>query len=126
MSALVVVPVVLAGLLIVSAAMKLSHRPDVVERYARVGVREEQLNPLAAILILGALGLIAGIYYAPIGIAAAVGLVAYFAMAIGAHLRAGDRQGLATPIVIELLSVAALGLWIARLLALMAVGETRH
>ena len=49
-----------------------------------------------------------GFFWTPIGVAAAIGLVAYFLLAIGAHIRAGDTKHIATPIVMELLAVAAL------------------
>ncbi len=112
-TALAVVSVVLAALLASSAALKLSHRPSVVNRYARVGVREQQLNALAGILMLGAVGVLMGLAWAPIGIAAAGGLVAYFALAIAAHIRAGDTTNLLTPVVIEILSVIAFALRLA-------------
>ena len=109
-AALVAVSSTLAALLVLSAAMKLSHRQSIVEQYARVGIREHQLNSLAAVLILGALGVLAGLHWPWIGIAAAGGLVTYFALAITAHVRAADTANLATPIAMGILSLLALGL----------------
>lgn len=82
------VSLALAALLVLAALRKLGHRPEVVATYIRVGVPEERLNLLAALLLAGAAGLVVGLFATPVGIAAAVGLVAYFALAIGAHLRA--------------------------------------
>ena len=107
-TAAVIVSSLLAALLALTSARKLSHRPEVVESYARVGVPEDRLNILAAILVAGASGLVVGFFWTPIGVAAAIGLVAYFLLAIGAHIRAGDTKDIATPIVMELLAVAAL------------------
>jgi hypothetical protein len=45
--------------------------------------------------------------------AAYYGLIAYFVLAIAAHIRADDLENLATPAVIELLAVAALVLRLA-------------
>jgi hypothetical protein len=102
----------LAALLAAVAAMKLTHRPSVVASYARVGVPEHKLDLLAALLLAGATGLIVGLFVRPIGVAAALGVVAYFVGAIVAHVRAGDTRRLATPIVLELLAIAALALQI--------------
>ncbi|HEX5782473.1 MAG TPA: DoxX family protein [Solirubrobacteraceae bacterium] len=103
-----VVSILLAALLLFAALRKLSHRPDVVATYTRVGVPEERLDQLAWILLAGAAGLIAGLLWPPIGIAAGIGLVVYFLLAIGAHLRAHDARNLPVPVVLELLAVASL------------------
>lgn len=86
-----------------------------VESYARVGVPEARLNALAGVLIAGAGGLVVGLIWAPIGAAAATGLAIYFVLAIIAHIRAGDTENSPTPIVMELLSVAALVLLLQEL-----------
>ena len=98
----------LAALAGFAALRKLSHRPEVVASYTAVGVPEERLDALAAILLAGAAGLVAGLLWAPIGVAAAAGFVVYFLVAIAAHVRAGDARHLPTPVVMELLAVAAL------------------
>jgi hypothetical protein len=103
-----VVSVLLAALLVFAAARKLSHRPEVVATYTRVGVPEERLNALAALLVAGAVGLVVGLSWRPLGIAASGALVAYFLVAIGAHVRAHDERNLPVPIVMELLAAAAL------------------
>jgi len=102
------VSTVLAVLVSFAAIRKLSHRPDVVASYARVGVPEDRLNHLAAILLAGAAGLTLGLLWAPVGAAAAAGLVVYFLLAVLAHLRAADLGNAPTPAVIELLAIAAL------------------
>ena len=43
-TATVAVSILLAALLSASVAMKLSHKPAVVENYAKAGVPEERLN----------------------------------------------------------------------------------
>ena len=100
--------VVLVAPLVFAAIQKLSHREDVVRSYAIVGVPEDKLNSLAVILLAGAAGLIAGLFWAPIGIAAAAGVVSYFVLAIAAHIRFHDEQRLPTPLVILLLAAAVL------------------
>jgi uncharacterized membrane protein YbjE (DUF340 family) len=108
--ATVVVSALLATLMAYAAVRKLSHRPDVVEAYAQVGVSEERLNLLAVVLLAGAAGLLVGLLWAPFGIAAAAAVVVYFVVAIGAHIRNRDLETIPTPVVMELLAVAATAL----------------
>jgi hypothetical protein len=107
-----VVTVLLSAILAFAAARKLTHREDVVATYAKVGVPEERLNLLAFVLLLGAAGLLLGLAWAPIGIAAAVGVAVYFVLAIAAHVRHDDATNLPTPIAIEAMAVATLALQI--------------
>ncbi|NGN65515.1 DoxX family protein [Streptomyces sp. A7024] len=108
--ATVVITAVLAASLAASVALKLSHKPDVVEGYARVHVPEERLNALAGVLACAVAGLIAGLFWAPIGIAAATGVTVYFLLACGAHVRFRDTAHLGPPVVNLLLGAAALTL----------------
>jgi DoxX-like family len=108
--ATVVVSAVLAVAMAGAGLRKLTHRPDVVQAYARVGVPEDRLNHLALILLAGAAGLLAGLFWAPVGIAAAAGTVCYFLLAVAAHVRANDTSNLPTPMVMALLAAAALTL----------------
>ena len=105
-----VVTVLLAAILAFAAVRKLTHREDVVASYAKVGVPEERLNQLAFVLLLGGAGLLLGLAWAPIGIAAAAGVVVYFVLAIVAHVRHDDAANLPTPVAIEVMAVAALAL----------------
>jgi DoxX-like family len=110
-----VVSLLLAALVSFAAVRKLGHREPVVQTYARVGVPEDKLDYLAAILLAGAAGLILGFVWAPIGVAAAVGLVAYFVLAVASHVRAGDTENMPTPAVVLAIAVAVLTLRIATL-----------
>ena len=103
-----VISVVLAALLVFSAGQKLGRSPQVVSTYTRVGVPEERLPLLAAILLAGAAGLAIGLVVRPLGIAAASGLIAYFAIAVGAHIRHRQLGNIATPVLILGLSALAL------------------
>jgi hypothetical protein len=108
-----VLSVLVAALLAYAAIRKLSHRPEVVRAYARAGVPERWLNPLAATLLAGAMGLLLGIIWMPLGVAAAVAVAIYFVVAIAFHIRAGDLANAGVPVAIELLTMAALGLRLA-------------
>jgi hypothetical protein len=107
-----IVSILLAALLVMSAAIKLTRREPYVQGYLKVGVPEDRLNQLAILLLAGACGLLLGLAWAPIGVAAAAALVAYFAVAIAFHLRADDAESLPVPVAMALLAAAALVLHI--------------
>jgi hypothetical protein len=113
--ACVVTSILLAALMTFAAVRKLGHREDVVATYTRVGVPEDKLDYLAFVLLAGAAGLLAGLAWAPIGVVAAAGTVAYFLIAVAAHVRHDDRANLPTPLVMELMAVAAFTLRLATL-----------
>jgi hypothetical protein len=69
---------------------------------------------LAASETAGAAGLIIGLWFAPLGIAAGVGVVLYFTGAVITHLRAHDRE-FASPLVMGVMGAGAVAL---RLLSL--------
>ena len=108
-----VVSVILAALLTLAAVRKLSHQESVVRGYGMLGVPERRLNLLAAVLIAGAAGLLVGLWWAPIGVAAAIGVIAYFAGAIVVHLRARETKTLPTPCAFGAIAVAVLVLRLA-------------
>ncbi|MFB6838039.1 DoxX family protein [Streptomyces sp. NPDC056361] len=95
-----------------SAFMTFTKNPQVVGSMTKVGVSEGALPLLATAKAAGALGLLAGLFVAPLGVAAAVGLVLYFAGAVVAHLRVKDYE-LAPAAVLTLIAAAALVLRVA-------------
>jgi len=111
--ATVVVSALLAFALTGSAGMKLSHREQVVRGYTALGVPEDKLNYLAFLLLAGSAGLVVGLFWAPIGIAAAIGLVCYFLLAVAVHIRANDAKHLAVPLALAVLAAVALVLRLA-------------
>jgi hypothetical protein len=107
--ALVITTVLLALMALGSAAMKLRRNEQVLASISgTVGVPERFLPVLAALEIAGAIGIVAGLWIAPLGIAAAAGLTAYFVGAVIGHLRVRDTQGVTSPLVPLALSVAVL------------------
>jgi hypothetical protein len=114
-TAATILSAVLAAILAAAAVRKLSHREEVVASYERVGVPPDKLNHLAFILLAGAAGLVLGLFWAPIGIAAGIGVSGYFVLAVVAHIRHHDERHLPTPVAIELLAVTALTLRVATL-----------
>lgn len=96
----------LAAAMAGSAVRKLGHSERVVAQYRLAGVPEERLTLLAAILLLGAGGLLVGLAAGPIGVAAGVATCAYFILAIISHARAGDMAHAAMPAALALLAAA--------------------
>ncbi|MFF2009658.1 DoxX family protein [Streptomyces sp. NPDC058195] len=103
----VVVATLLALASAASAFLTFTRNPQVVGNMAKVGVPDSWLPWLATAKSAGALGLLAGLVVAPLGIAAAAGLVLYFAGAVITHLRAKD-YAVAPVIVLTLIAAAAL------------------
>ena len=110
--ATVVVSVLLALAVLGSAGGKLSKQPKVIEMLTGLGVPESWIPRLAAVELAGGIGLLVGLAVAPIGIAAAIGLICYFVGAVITHIRANDNQ-IAAPIAFACMAVAALVLRIA-------------
>jgi uncharacterized membrane protein YphA (DoxX/SURF4 family) len=103
--ATVIVSVVLAGLLVVSGIGKLRHDLSQMKTLQTVGLPEDRAWLLATAEIAGAAGLLAGLFWWPIGVAAAIGVVLYFAGAIASHLRVRDPGY--TPAAVLLVVAAA-------------------
>lgn len=102
---------VVAGLLALaltaSTTVTLQRNPAVVANMQKVGVPDSWLPRLAALKGAGAIGLVAGLWVTPLGIAAAIGVTLYFIGAVAAHLRAKDYE-LAPAAVLALAAAAAL------------------
>jgi hypothetical protein len=116
MSVALIVLALLLGLAAVGSAMgKLRRVPQVVESMHAVGVRDSQIPVLAALELLGALGLLVGIWFVPIGMAAAAGLTLYFLGAVVANVRTKrPLKDVVPPVVLMLLALATTVLELAR------------
>ena len=103
------VAVLLTLMLTASGMMKIRRDPRSTRIiHDVVGVPLEVLPILASCEFAGALGLLAGIIRPSLGIAASVGLVAYFVGAVLGHLRVGDVKGLGPAAFMLFLSAACL------------------
>lgn len=102
-----VVGILLALVLAASATFTLSRNEQVMTNMRKVGVPEAWLPRLAALKAAGAVGLVAGLWFAPLGIAAAIGVTLYFVGAVIAHLRVKDYE-LAPAAILTLVAAAAL------------------
>lgn len=99
----------LALALAASAAFSLQRNEQIVASMRKVQVPDSWLPRLAALKAAGAIGLIAGLWITPLGVAAAVGVTLYFIGAVISHLRVKDYE-LAPAAVLTLVAAAALTL----------------
>lgn len=107
--ALVIVTVLLTAMLAMSASLKLRQHEQVVAVIGgTVGVPTRLFPVLAGLELAGAAGIVVGLWLQPLGIAASVGLVAYFIGAVIGHLRVRDTKNLMMPLPPLVLSVAVL------------------
>jgi hypothetical protein len=91
--------------------MKVRRDPNVVKViHETVGVPLKYLPVLAACEAAGAVGLVAGIWFPPLGVAAGVALVIYFIGAVVSHVRVGDFKGIGNALVMLALSAVSLAL----------------
>ena len=107
--AFLVVAIVLASMVLFSGIGKLRNDPHIVKViHETVGVPMKYFPLLAACEIAGAFGLVLGIWWPILGIAAAIGLVIYFLGAVVSHLRVGDVRGIGPAAMLLTMSAAAL------------------
>ncbi|MFD9339384.1 DoxX family protein [Streptomyces sp. NPDC060028] len=107
---------VVAGLLALtlaaSATLTLQRNEAIVASMRKVDVPDSWLPRLATLKAAGAVGLVTGLWLAPLGTAAAVGVTLYFIGAIVAHLRAKNFD-LAPAAALAATAAAALALRLA-------------
>jgi hypothetical protein len=107
-NAYIVVGALLALALTGSGFAKVTRNKTVVDNLTGIGVSLSLFPFLAACEFAGAAGLIIGIWWAPLGIAAAIGVVLYFVGAVGAHLRKSDFKSAPNAGVLLIVAAAAL------------------
>ncbi len=109
----VIVSCVLAFLVMGMGAAQLNGVPQAIAVMDRVGAK--RLATISGWLLLAAAGgLVVGLFWAPIGIIAAAGLVAYFLVAVALHIRIKDSIGqILNPLVPAAIAAIALLLRIA-------------
>jgi hypothetical protein len=92
-----------------SGILKLQQEPQIVQIiHDRIGVPLEYFPLLAACEFAGAIGLLAGIRWPRLGMAAAIGLLIYFIGAILSHIRVGDVAGIGSAVFMLAIAAAAL------------------
>jgi hypothetical protein len=107
--AYLVVTVLVAAMTIFSGVGKLRSDPSIVKViHETCGVPMRYFPFLAACEVAGAAGVVLGICWPVLGLAAAGGLILYFLGAVVSHLRVGDIRGIGPAAFLFSLSVAAL------------------
>ena len=89
-SAAVFFSVVTALVMLASGAYDFTLPQKSLDIVDRLGQRPNFVRTLGLLKVLGGLGLLVGFVFGAIGILAALGLVAYFILAIRAHAKLGD------------------------------------
>lgn len=95
-----------------AAANDVTRPAWLLDNMGRLGVPVGSLGPLGALKAAGALGLVVGIAVPPVGVAAAAGLVVFFAGAVATVVRARWYAHL-WPVFFLALAVASLALRLA-------------
>ena len=110
-TAYLVITLVFALMVSYSGVGKIRRNPlQVKVIHETVGVPLKYFPLLAACEFAGALGLVVGIWWPLIGVAAGIGLVLYFVGAVVSHLRVGDIKGVGSAVFMLVLAAGALAL----------------
>ena len=104
-----VTTILVAALVLFSALGKIRRDPHIVQVvHEIVGVPLKYFPALAACEAAGAMGLLLGILWPPLGVAAGIGLMLYFLGAVVSHLRVGDVKGIGPALFMLTLAAGAL------------------
>jgi DoxX-like protein len=103
------ITILFAAMVTFSAVAKVRRDPKVVHViHEVVGVPLERFPLLAVCEFAGALGLVLGIWLPWAGLAAGVGLVIYFVVAVMSHLRVRDIKGIGPAVFMLVVAAGAL------------------
>ena len=113
--ALVILAALLGLVTAFSAVGKFSKNPKAVDMLRQLGITDSQIRMLGIVEVLGALGLLIGIWVPILGQLAASGFVLYFLGAMIAHVRAkAPMTDMAPALVLLILSIIVTILQFAR------------
>lgn len=101
--------------LLASAGAKFTRPKRLVDQMTTLGLPYGMLPFLGVALIAGAGGLVVGLWWGPLGIAAATGLTLYFSGAVATHLRVGDYKGAPPAAALAMVAVVLIALRAATL-----------
>jgi uncharacterized membrane protein YphA (DoxX/SURF4 family) len=109
--AYLVITIVFAAIVAFSGLGKIRRDPKILHViHEVVGVPLKYFSLLAACELAGALGLVLGIWWPFMGVAAGIGLVLYFVAATVSHLRVRDVKGIGPAAFMLALAAGALAL----------------
>jgi uncharacterized membrane protein YphA (DoxX/SURF4 family) len=108
-----ILSILLAFVALAAGAPKLVLKGTSAQLQSHLGLSAGLVRLVGLAEVAAAVGLVIGLFWRPLGVAAAVGLVVLFIGAIGFHAKAGDysdpklRTQAMVPIVLALVSAAA-------------------
>ena len=105
-----IVTILLAVLFTFSSSIKLLGVPQSLAIRDHLGVRPVQWRVIGALELAGVVGVLVGLVWAPIGIAAAIGLALLSVGAVAFHLRAADGVAKTAPAVIAVVLAIGTGI----------------
>lgn len=108
-----VLTTLLAAGYVAAGLPKVLARPAMVENARHLGFPLPAFRLIGLLELAGSAGLLVGLYWAPLGVAAALGLVLLILGAVIAHLRRKDPVKVAAPAV--LFAVASMAVLVLRL-----------
>ncbi|MBF6341666.1 DoxX family protein [Nocardia abscessus] len=111
----VVITMVMSVVLVVSAGAKFTRPPRMVQQMSTLELSFTLLPFLGVAQIAGAGGLIIGVWWGPLGIAAAICLTLYFIGAVAAHVRVGDIKGAPPAAALAIVAAVLIGLRVGAL-----------
>jgi DoxX-like protein len=110
-AAYLVITILLAAMVVFSSLGKIRRDPRQVRVIHEIrGVPLKYFPLLVACEFGGGLGLVLGIWWPPLGVAARIGLVLYFVGAIVSHLRVDDVKGIGPAAFMLAVAAAALAM----------------
>ena len=110
-NAYLVITTIVALMVAFSGVGKIRRDPKIVRViHETVVIPLKYFGLLAACEVAGALGLVAGIWWPPLGVAAGAGLVLYFVGAIVSHLRVSDFKGIGPAAFMLVVAAGALAM----------------
>ena len=109
--AYLVITILLAAIVTFSGIGKIRRDPRIVQViHELIGVPLKYFPLLTACEFAGALGVVLGIWWPFLGVAASIGLVIYFVGASVSHLRVGDVKGIGPAAFMLVVAAATLAL----------------
>lgn len=100
MNLAIVIGIALAVAFTALGVAKIAKTSPMRARAEHVGFSAESYQLIGVAEVLGAGGVAAGLFYAPVGYAAGAGLLVLLVGAVGAHRRSGDRAADLGPAVL--------------------------
>jgi hypothetical protein len=99
-TALIVLTGVVGLVLVAAGGAKVAAVPAMRSRATHLGFSVASYRVIGGLELLGVVGLLAGLAWPPLGVAAAIALAAMMVGAVVCHVRVGDRAGEVVPAVV--------------------------